>query len=1314
MKIRNLSEYIKELTKFDSFEGKNYWPVANLVSDKDIILSNLYTKKNTELKMFKNNILNRLTSFANDSNTQIFQELAQNAKDANGSKMWIYFKKNEGVVIINNGDAFHTNSKKGKEDGSLHSFLGTGEGMKWDDDTKSGQYGQGSKLLYNLLIPKNPKDGSTKKQGERLSEILIENQSAPILFSWTRGSQLNELLRQTDITQLEIETTLDSISPIFCMLTMSYFPLLPNQKITIDKQLNDYNPFDNYSFNKFKNSIKDAINNINGEQLFMSPGSLIFIPSDNEVIDELLNDEDEIKGDLKQLINVLYKDESVSLNDIFVNGNKLLKKDSYIFNFNIITPDDSHKVNILIPRIPNKSDTDKINIFTDYFPISKEKYGFSYLISSKGFNPEANREKLMSSNKNLFNHIGRTIIDNWSIFSSTPPKYLSWISALVVSNNSQKGGMVNELHFKFLKKAKDNIPTNVSTFEKAENCLILPKGFENLELNKLGIKNIGINSELYLVKEGIKRVWGINEISLTQIFKKANNEALILFLVNSSYSELREIWKKIEEEDKLEELIGIPIIPTNKGNWTSLNQIIHDNNSFLIFPYSVFTPIINSLELAGIILNSGVSKFDPIQEVNFPNFKKFFDENWSVKIIENKLTFLFGTKNISLDDSIKLTLIANLYNQNKEFIDFIKNKFQVFSDINGNTTVLSRLINPNINFGKKILNNWYLKGSLFNNFTSSLLISNNDIWDLINEDKNRLSNVVQVNKISEDLSSRLDSLLEVYNKRDKKSKFDILPSSNYLFNRDNEWTSFDKILLFKGFENLSEHEYHSISEFFNDLGFQLLPFNKTLFKTVINNITFSSLLECNDLSNWTPEKTEVSESIISILHRENLRFFEYFTIEDGDILIISAIKNKQFYTSHNDYAQFLRNKGYYKLPTSLSEYINKDNGLINADSEEFLKSILSKYGSDRNLISVVKESTSIIKREYVNSLEQLNIYSTETYRKEQFEIEIFNLAFSDSLGNLAKILHKKIILDNHKIDDSNFSEDVSINSNKYKLVDLIPSDKIKVGISSSIINALSEVDNPLRLSTFFKLKEKDKKNIFNEILINNIFNKETQAYRLSFLLDYEKINEGYDDDIKKYFSKKIDNSLDVEKVLNIFKEKKQNDFFTFWPSHNHIFKPDIQIIPNDDKLWLDDEIIPLLVNKWVYKTEENKKYLSKVLPQHKYVEKVESARKKLKEDQEIIHDFKVLLKQNLKWAKKNNYTVKKMFADKFINLIKDYNLLDKNLLVFNDWNEENQTLKLTDNAKLYIEGNCKYLKYLSNDVVLSTNTAYCNAYVKSE
>ncbi len=301
MIVKDLQKYVKALT------GDKITDILGSMSDP---LLSFLVGNNANIEQY----VGTITKFAKNTGTQIFYEFLQNADDAKASQAFFFFEENH-FVVINNGLPFFTDTPDNKRKGQLFSFLGKEKNDKYGDADSIGKYGQGSKLLYDLLLP-NQEGSDIAFKEESLIKTIVDETKGVILFSWDGLNQW-EKFKNAEITDFQFNgEPSDDTKSILTKIIYTYYPAtLGEQKQTLkgEKLL--------FSKGEMERCLS-YISNLNSklQHTQLNQGTLIYIPLGDGQAEKLaqLVDTSLLSGVktslafLKNIKKVNIKDESVT------------------------------------------------------------------------------------------------------------------------------------------------------------------------------------------------------------------------------------------------------------------------------------------------------------------------------------------------------------------------------------------------------------------------------------------------------------------------------------------------------------------------------------------------------------------------------------------------------------------------------------------------------------------------------------------------------------------------------------------------------------------------------------------------------------------------------------------------------------------------------------------------------------------------------------------------------------------------------------------------------------------------------------------
>jgi len=1305
MKIRNIDIYLKERI------GKSYGSVASLVNSDDLLLTKLSGERRT-IENFRSNVLEQLTSFANDAYNQIFFELVQNAKDAESSGLWIYFASEDGILFINNGDPFHTDVSN--ENGSLYSFLGKAVGEKETRTDKSGKYGKGSKLLYNLLVPRNEPNGDTKSDSKRLAHALLNEHRAPILFSWTDGVQLSEFKEIESIDNIKIADELDEKSPIFCKLFLSYFPLLPKQKVKINGSNKTVAPFSSNEFKQLKRCLINALGKFESDELLMYPGTALFIPSPADVISELESAfiKENIAAALKQTCTVVAQDGRIKMNKVYINDDKYSAVDSYNFGIEVKTKEDTHNATIVFPKEADNIDSSQINFFTDYFPISNEKHGLGYIVCCKDFSPSDNRQQLKDSNQTLLNAITQNIHNDWSDWLKEPLKYLAFIAALSKSKKPERE-FIRDFHQKIIEKASGYIPTNLKkkSHAESEKILILPESHKEIDISQFG-DFFGLHPKLYPHREQIKQTFNIEELSLSQLFHDVEDKSKIAsFFRGLTNLQMIKVWKTLDQENQTELLLEVPLIPNTNNSYSSINDFVKSSDHFFCYPEKLFP--LNQPNWLGkdIVNNKPMASFDALNKLSYPNLNVFFRLNWNSNIIKQRLIAL-QPKIASGQPLVKQRLVkALIQTDEKSYKEFLSNQLAIFHSNNNEPKPLSQLLRSSaFNLKSGLIEDFCIKAEeqIFD-IIESLLCPRGNYWKIVTG-SNNLEHFFQ--DLQATTADKLSDLLELYKSRVPQAIEDnsILSNSLNILYCAGSWVAPANVFLSKGMCNLDKESYRCIEQIFRKSDWKILDYDDELMK-ILSQPSFQKIIGGISIRDSglkaTPVTLEQIAALKKLTENDKEKLFDLFSIREaskGYEIFDSA--GVQYTNAEVHLDSFLMGSRYIKLPKSIWHLFSSEHhNLIDASSNSFIDNLITEYGAVKLFTWSVERCNANTKKNFVDLIPGIEIDTSKTYEQDSFEVKLLNVALS--LENYVETLKTKVIIDGTRLTEIAVNNDIRVGKNQYSLSDLVA--KYSEATSINKVNrSLSKVDNKQKLKELLKTNSLQLSDIVDEIINHGV----TSPIVFCFLVDIAENDDKLKPRITEFLTKSRIDKIDLVSTLDVAVNKKINLLLDYWDAIPGNEKIREKIIPQNKPLWLPCEIVSSAIEKWMSQSKERKDFFEKMLINQSSMTSIEECRSLLKEEHFINNSNLPLFKNTLQWASGKNITIDEKYASSLTNKIVQDDLHRDLILVFESWRDKDKRVLIKDNAEYILEPeSIKHSHYLINSKIRASSVAYANANV---
>jgi hypothetical protein len=1269
MKIRDLSDYIKQKTNSDV----EYNSQLKLLTKADLLLTKLYGEFDDPDGYLKGELI-KLSSFAEDSDDQVFYEFLQNAKDANGTGLWVFMDKKLGVIILNDGEPFHTNPNT--TDGSLFSFLGKGKGGKFKDSSKSGEKGMGSKLLYNMLVPYNS-SGNLSGMSERLAEALSEDQIGPILFSWSNQdiNALRRILNVTDISDIRIA---DSESPILCKLFLSYFPALPNQSLNyLDKNVI---PFGQLEFNQFKDCLSEALKFFKNDELFYSPGSIIYIPAHESTIEKLEGGLVEICKGLAQSLSVLSIDGSLNNVKRVVFGDVKIEKEIFQ-SIPITVKSDGVEINASIVFSLTRNEKQKVlpNIFTDYFPISKEIHGLGYILRCKKFNILDNRQKLRKNESNKFVAFANKLIESWDQIPDS--SYSPFLGSLAISLDPKEGEEILLFHEIVKGHAINQIQTNQSDIPraKADEVIALPSGFEKMNISDLLLGKYPLHPRLYEYYDDGLDKWGVEVFSLSRLFHDAGVEKARKFVENSD--EYLNIVKQLELENEANYLFEIPFVPTSSG-YLSIKEFCEKQDTFLLFPQNQFGSFKKHCqkENVPITFSNGVDKFLNLEY--YPNVTSLIETKWNTEKTFGRFIEFFKNEEISFSQELKNHSLSDLYSFDKEeFASWVSDEYAYFSNRKGDSDLLiGGTIGNDLN--DEFFNDWKLPVEQELSILKSFQAKANGVWEIVSSDRTYLTNKIGKLKETDVIKPVLLQLLDSFKERSNKKNDDVFFSSQdkLALTYDDLWEDFGKKIFHEGFENLTEEEYKSVSKLFSKFGYKL-PNSDLL--AAYSPKEFQKLFEVKSLQNLSLEWGTISSDEILLLKKlseiEGCKFFDLFTLKQSGVSSFEIKSNnessRQFFNSPTEVSEFLVEQNqYFELPESLLNYFTVKDGLWDVSSEQFKLELLDEFGSEQVFLILFQGASDILKSSYIENIELIEINSNDQQilKENSFEVR-FVSAFANDETLLAKV-KEKIQIDGQTISHDGYNATVNINSHSYILSELLDDQEGALDRMNKATKLFSTL-NPRLREKFLGLDDKPLCDIKDEILEMD----KGKPVQVAFLIDYLDQREAEDfelvlDELPNF------SGIDVKELFSEFKNRNIN-WKKYWKNEWFGINPEYQIIPNQVDLWLESEIIAKSLLEWSNKSDDNLKYLAAHLDSQNHVQKSESFRFSMNLGK-VLDDIylpKKLWSRTLEWGLPREVVFFEKEGEKLWTIIENQGLWEDYLVSYTSWGTgDERTLRLSN------------------------------------
>jgi hypothetical protein len=1169
MKIKDTKHYIGDII------GSQDTPV-NPLKSKTPLLERLIGGGNTAESHIK-----RIANFADNATQQLIFELLQNADDANNDNeregvFQVFFDDNY-FLAINNGKPFTMDTTV--KPGSLRRFL------SWDirgesNDSITGKYGKGSKLLYNLFIDETDLNN---KDDEKRANAIFNKHNGPIIFSWSGLNGIEDLKafnRKSDLVKKDYS---DDDYPLLTKLINTYYPASPNEIHKNSK--GDVNIFSTKEIAELSNFLKE---NLKPDPNFVwDRGTLIFIKLGKGQKEKLeFKYEDGIRSYLSFSKNISF----VKINDTVIKKEKLITTGEIEVN--------NRKYEISFPFSDNVKDVSFVN-FYNLLPVLKENHGFKFIINTKAFNIQENRQNIDFTNNYNKSRLDDVVTAIENYFQNKDVKFTNKVKLFKAILFSEKAEIKKEkdelknFYQNLIGLLKRNIPCNNGFLtEEAENVKINVSGL------KVNLTDVGL-SEYYWLNEfllrdidKVKELLEIEEWNIINILENGDNEKIKKWIRDLSKDEYKEFVTSIEDFP-IDSFKQIPIVKASNREIYTVDEFKSSNDKVLL------TSRINELKK---VLN----KFEIItsHKLFSTMADKIVGEDEELQALVN----IANENKTKIHRYDKWKIIEILKANFSDSLNVLSDKLEIFKNTEGKYIKLSNMVSSVDGFAPYDLFKFLkIEEAENNEVLQDLFLNKKKIWNKVINDwetvilKEYESNPNQYFPYAKDIYR---TLLKIYAESNYSSSVDS--ATKIYLTSEGKFVNRNDIFINSSLSVLSEDDYKVLESIIEKTDISVPPyflikyFLKEPFK--IKESSISGFI--TDMGNSIVVSRKELGVLQKLFYEMKEVFFDRIIIQpdnEGYLLIKNENNQIQYYCTDEKVNEFLEVKdNYFLLPTDLKTDFNEDDGLVNGESQDFVRGLINDFGPQKEFIDLVlKQGTEIVKK-YIGKIE-IELKSDKKYVKESFEAKIIQHCINN---NLVEYIKPRISINGQELDHYEYVDEVKIGNLKFSLSELLPKYK---GISEVI----SDVKANLKvkgLNNLFTAKPKQNEDIFNEIDSANL-----TLTQLSFAVAYHTSEEKEE---WEYLSAGV--ILDKTEKLNEFFERKL-DYTKYFQIED--FNPEIQILISNSELLINKEIIPHWVNEWIEQDTEKKKekikYVTKRLGLADGNNKIVEIREKLNRDEYV-------------------------------------------------------------------------------------------------
>ncbi len=1274
MKIRDTNAYIRNITRTE----KPITVLGDAAADE--WLTHCYGG-DTDIK----ESVKQISKFAQDYINQVVYEFIQNANDAKATHFY-YFYDEAGILVINNGEPFYTNSSKNEKTGELKRFLFKNKSDKPAQKESIGRYGQGSKLLYDFFAKNSPNE---KNHEKGLEQTLIKQHEGPILFSWSKLTHIENIL-DVSFQNFIPAPDFDNIDyPLLTRIIYTYYPAMPNeqQKTIISPDIL-ISLFDANHFNTFQSTLKKFLQEYNIHP-YLDKGTILFIPNSKATYEKMHQEYNS---------HFLYQTE-ISL--YFLNNLKYIQINEHHLTqkkdkFQTIPIDDTTK--LLFPIYPNTL-PENIPILYKYFPIYNERYNLPCIIHCSEFSTTTDRQNLDTEKQGdvSLDSIRENVKDKLNqIANDSKEIYLNFLRLFLHTQNTdhEEGkSFYNILH----QIAEAHIPAeNGELYPKESICIKPKKHASQIKPTDIGLKELHflaeIDSELY--KKCIQK-FKIVQYSVAELVQKADINEVQKYLKKLSSNQYLSFLHDID--DNIQELENYPIFYASDHSFYTLKQIIDDNSKVFIL-----TPILAELEdiltKSGAILCNVVLQNNDICTKIIKTIEK--DKN---KLFDKIIKTLDTTK-ITHDDKWTLFKVIQKHFNKEE-----KEKFAdtpLFTNTLGQSTSLNKLIQ---NYHYKIPEltatfRLHATEPYYKDF-EPYLIQQKNLLEHIHQNWSTIKHLI----LEKNKNTLTQLSHELYQELAELSKSSSQPKSlkiDCLIDLNGNFVSAKNVFFHHKLNEFSENQYYQIVSILQKCNnkYNFLPYkdisiiteHKSIFD--IHNTTLKNITDT-----ITCEYFEVSHEFIKLfysLYSDNFLNYFYLTQQNNTYVLYIKPKNiTQYYAKNSYLIDFLNStQQYILLPETLASIFQRDT-ILKLENENFATELIDRYGEEPRLIEFILQQSNNVKIRYFQKVKRFDLYSTQKYTKDSYEVKLFEL--SQSINKLTE-LKSSTYIDGKPIKDYEYINTVMLGSHSFELHQLIPEYEEKT-------RSLDSIYKQWRLlvkqgtGDFFQANSK-----FNPEQVIQHWQSNTQkcstVYQFVFLLLYAQKKQN--NQIPPYCMNIPTPTNEAQKIqywIQIADIAKKYEFYTFEEVLKNL--PEF-CLPCTSYFWLEQkenekyilpqEILPEPIQKWANQDKKNTEFIQNTSTQkdNSPVIRLRKALLQNKTEKELENDFKDAYSINTLFIENTFSYLEKQYIEDysivqyFIKLyIQHYQKLPSHLVYYHDWKNnrfEYAYMPINKNNELYV------------------------------
>lgn len=1138
MKIRNIQQYLEGYSPSCSLE--------QLGTDEEKFLETLYG-----FGQEIDSTIRDVASFASNSEEQLFYEFVQNAFDANADSLCFFLDKDY-LIVLNNGEPFYTDRFEHKvkrlRDGQLYNFLAKGKSLKAGDNSKSGEYGQGSKLLYTLIS-----DKSTASNKTQLLKAIKENKKGPYLISWGSPEQLSDF-RFKDPEWEYTDPYAAKSDLLIAKILMTYYPIAPgvNEKFFSKKEyLQVRDAFER---------LVDPKRNINR----LSKGTAIIVPLGQGQY-EAISAKDNLKkvsqrlGGFAALTSDKAKNSGKHLDHIFVCGTEVEMHTvkSLFINFD---KDDEH-FEYQFAFNPSFAKVETVNLYKT-LPIIQAHYGLGFLVDSPNFELDSSRQRINDTGKTRLQLLEAftRLLDEIKRIQKFDPDLFDLIYSCIVEsqplkNNSETQFISEPFYSVFKPFIKENVKTEDGFYLPLANVREDVEGEPRIPLKSVGISEIKWISE-DISKGKLKQRFELNDMesySIDDILSDAEPNNLSSWIKSLSKDSYLSFHPYLLEHFAFDdESSDAKVFLTNKGNVHSFDTIT--DTSSMVFFYRD---------------KEEVCIFDRCPELEYALGEIDYDssntDNNEVVCIQKILKHIefFRASSSHVDVACNILDFSHSNDRHSNTKEAIQKHIPLFQNLNGDYCTFSDLIAETPQ-GNAILAPFCAAGYIPDGFAKKWMISGEEnMWEWLcsNFDK-----VTSLGDWGEYHNKYLDDITSLYESAGKEHSEDRI----HLYLDEDGVPIEDKIFSIATNRNLSAEEYDQFSDFAQTKGYNIVArhFEKRL---SLAPFELEEAKVYDILDNYAKVDSKLFDIIIKLY---STILWNYTIQPDGYSFVLRKEASRNYICPITDIAadNILHKYGYVRIDDRVASHFKSSelDAFNLVGDPKRMKEIISE-SEDSSLIALfpyVKLCNDEVIEQYFRSFKSIVIDSPVSEEDNKWQIIKFSLSriqagqYQYRQTLLSILFHK-----GGQLPDTIKSNKVIYNESVYDLYKLLGQIKEDNELTDSLAACLPDGDYFLKVLYSGKEETAEAEDVFNE-LKNMLLDVE----QLRFCLDYATHEEDVNDTLK------LSPKASLREALAMISRYQIKDFDNYLSLQN--FDKDIQVLANNNLL-LPEERIPEILSTWL-------------------------------------------------------------------------------------------------------------------------------------